>query len=140
MKRRAISVVAVIALLGTIAAPMVPAAAEGKSFSLMGLKDSPEASGMALLDGTHFSLTVSGLKPKAVYSVWFVNMQPAMAKEGVGTAPYAFTTDAKGQAKYDVTLTQSPLGKWQSIMIVRHPSGDPKDMNQMADALMAKLM
>jgi hypothetical protein len=62
-----------------------------------------------------------------------------MTKEGAGAPPYALTTDAKGGAKYDATLSESPLGKWQSIMIVRDPTGDPKDMAHMEDALMAKL-
>ena len=63
-----------------------------------------------------------------------------MTKAGVGKAPYSFKTDAKGTAKYTATLSESPEGKWQSIMIVRHPTGDPKDMDHMEDALMAKLM
>jgi hypothetical protein len=83
---------------------------------------------------------VNGLKPNAVYTVWFVNMEPTMTKEGVGTPPYAFTTDKKGHATYKATLRESPIGKWQGIFIVRHPSGDPKDMDHMEDALMAKLM
>jgi len=67
-------------------------------------------------------------------------MQPTMAKEGAGAPPFTFRTDKQGRAKYVATLTQSPIGKWQGIFIVRHPSGDPKDMDHIADALMAKLM
>jgi hypothetical protein len=62
-----------------------------------------------------------------------------MTQEGAGAPPFAFRTDQRGRAKYVAPLQESPIGKWQSIMIVRHPSGDPKDMNQMKDALMAKL-
>ena len=67
-------------------------------------------------------------------------MQPAMTKAGAGTAPYAFTADTSGIAKYTATLSESPMGKWQAIFIVRHPSGDPKVMENMEDALMGKLM
>jgi len=67
-------------------------------------------------------------------------MQPTMTQEGAGTTPFTFKADTKGRAKYVATLKESPIGQWQAIMIVRHPSGDPKDMSRMEDALMAKLM
>lgn len=127
-------------VLAMIIALVSSAVAGDKKFPLMGQKDTPKASGTAVVEGTRLTVTAKGLKPNAVYSVWFVNMQPTMTKEGAGAPPYAFTTDAKGQAKYEATLSESPVGKWQAIMIVRHPSGDAQDMNQMEDALMAKLM
>jgi hypothetical protein len=67
-------------------------------------------------------------------------MKPSMTQEGAGTAPYSFTTDAKGNAKYETHLGESPVGKWQSVVIVRHPSGNSKDMSRMEDALSANLM
>lgn len=130
-----------ILVLALVAAVTTGAlAAETKSFTLMGQKDTPEASGAATLAGTTLTITAKGLKPNAVYSMWFVNMGPTMTKAGVGKAPYAFKTDAKGTAKYTAALSERPEGKWQSIMIVRHPTGDPKDMDHMEDALMGKLM
>ncbi len=133
--------VAVLLVLGLVAVGAVSApAAEAKSFKLMGQKDSPQATGTAVVDGKAFTVTAKGLKPGAVYTVWFVNMQPTMTKAGAGTAPYAFTADSSGNAKYTATLSESPVGKWQAIFIVRHPTGDPKDMNHMEDALMGKLM
>jgi hypothetical protein len=80
-----------------------------------------------------------GLKPNAVYTVWLVNMQPSMQKEGAGRPPYEFRTDTKGEATYSAELKESPIGKWQTIFIVRHPSGDPTAMNDMKDALKANL-
>jgi len=115
-------------------------AADTKSFALMGQKDTPTASGTAALAGTTLTITATGLKPNAVYTVWFVNMSPTMSEAGVGTAPYAFTADAQGGAQYTAALGDSPVGKWQSIMIVRHATGDPKNMNDMAEGLMAKIM
>ncbi len=138
--RGKLALVAAVALVAATALVGSAVAADKKSFSLMGQKDSPKASGTAVVDGTRLTITAKGLKPNAVYTVWFVNMQPTMTKEGAGTPPYAFTTDAKGQAKYEAALGESPIGKWQAIMIVRHPSGDAKDMDHMEDALMAKLM
>ncbi|MEA3231672.1 MAG: hypothetical protein U9Q05_07960 [Thermodesulfobacteriota bacterium] len=36
-------------------------------------------------------------------------------------------------------LNASPVGKWQMVMIVLHPNGDPKDMKNMVGALVANL-
>jgi len=115
-------------------------AADATSFALMGQKDTPTASGTATLAGKTLTVAATGLKPNAVYTVWLVNMSPTMTKAGAGTAPYTFTADAKGGATYTAELGDSPVGKWQSIMIVRHTTGDPKNMNDMAEGLMAKLM
>ena len=115
-------------------------ATEMKRFTLMGQEDTPEASGTATLAGSKLTITAKGLKPDAVYSVWFVNMQPSMSKAGVGKAPYSFKADSKGNATYTAALSETPGGKWQAIFIVRHPAGDPKDMAHTEDALMAKLL
>ena len=134
------------AVVGTLLLALVAGVAAGagagesKRFGLMGQKDSPEASGTVAIEGTKLTVTATGLKPNGVYTVWFVNMQPNMTKAGAGKPPYSFKADAKGNAKYTANLSESPVGKWQVIFIVRHPSGDPKAMDQMEDALMAKLM
>lgn len=96
--------------------------------------------GEALIVGNAFTIQAKDLKPDSVYSVWFVNMKPKEAMAGVGTAPYAFKTDQKGKATFKATLAESPLGKWQMLVIVRHPTGDPKDMMNKEDALWAQLM
>ncbi len=134
------SLVGAMALALAVAALGNALAADTKSFPLMGQKDTPSASGTAVVEGTRLTVTAKGLKPNAVYTVWFVNMQPTMAKEGAGTPPYAFTADAKGNASYQASLGESPVGKWQAIFIVRHPTGNARDMDHMEDALMGKLM
>jgi len=136
--RRAVVGAMILALLTVVAGGAL--AADAKSFTLMGQQDSPKATGTATVKGNTLTITAKGLKPNAVYTVWFVNMQPSMSKAGAGTPPYGFKTDAKGNAKYTAGLTESPVGKWQVIFIVRHPSGDPTDMAQMEDALMTTLM
>ena len=115
-------------------------AADAKSFALMGQKETPQASGTATVEGNTLVITAKGLKPNAVYTVWLVNMQPTMTMAGAGAPPYDFKTDANGNAKYTANLSESPVGKWQAIFIVRHPSGDPKAMDKKEDALMGKLM
>ncbi len=91
-------------------------------------------------DRAELTLTSKGLKAGGVYSVWFVNMQPQMQKAGVGQAPYAFTADKNGLGAYKTTVSATDLQKWQVLFIVRHPDGNPKNMENMEDALMGKLM
>jgi hypothetical protein len=97
-------------------------------------------SGEAVITNSILTIQAKDLKPNSVYSVWFVNMKPKEAMAGVGTAPYAFKTDQQGRATFKATLAESPLGKWQMLVIVRHPTGDPKDMMNKEDALWAQLM
>jgi hypothetical protein len=137
IRTRVASTVAFVVAIALAGSAM---AAAKQSFPLMGQEDSPKAKGTEVIQDNRLTATANGLKPNAVYTVWFVNMQPTMTQEGAGTPPFTFKTDGKGRAKYVSTLKESPIGQWQSIMIVRHPSGDPKDMSRMEDALMAKLM
>jgi len=58
---------------------------------------------------------------------------------GAGTAPYVFRTDGQGKGSYESPLSESPLGKWSTLMVVRHPTGDPDDMKNMVPALSAKI-
>jgi hypothetical protein len=135
MKRWAVVSTLVLALVASAATAAL--AAEVK---LMGQEDSPKASGTATIEGNKLVITAKGLKPNAVYTVWLVNMQPTMTKAGAGTAPFSFRGDGTGNGRYTAQLGESPLGKWQVIFIVRHPTGDPRDMDTIEDALMGKLM
>lgn len=97
-------------------------------------------SGEAVISDSILSIQVKDLKPASVYTVWFVNMRPKEEMAGVGTAPHSFKTDQQGAATFKAALAQSPFGKWQMIVIVRHPTGDPMDMMNKEDALWAQLM
>ena len=113
------------------------AGAKEVSLPLKADKDSPAASGTAALDKGNIRIEAEGLRPSAVYTVWFVNMKPKKQEGGAGTAPYSFRTDVRGKGSYESTLSESPFGKWNMIMIVRHPTGDPADMKNMVPALSA---
>jgi hypothetical protein len=106
---------------------------------LMATKAHPEASGKAHMDDGSLSIEARGLEPDAVYTVWFVNMKPKKNEAGAGTAPYMFKTDSQGEGTYTSSLTESPFGKWQMVMIVLHPNGDPTDMKNMVGALSANI-
>jgi len=98
-----------------------------------------QAKGTAYITGNGLSIHAKGLRPGSVYSVWFVNTKPKMHEIGAGTSPYSFTTDSKGNGVYGSTLSDSPFGDWEMIMIVLHPSGDPTTMDNMQYAFKARI-
>ena len=114
-------------------------AGTGHELTLNAIKDHPGAKGTALIKDNYVSIQARGLKPDSVYTVWFVNTKPKKHETGAGSAPYMFKTDANGFGQYSSSLSESPFGKWQMIMIVLHPNGDPADMKSMVGALKAKL-
>lgn len=85
------------------------------------------------------TIRVKDLKPDSVYTVWYVNMEPKHEMAGVGPSPYLFKTDKKGAAIFKAKLDAQPFGKWQMLVIIRHPKGDPQDMEHKEDALWAPL-
>ncbi len=115
------------------------AGAGGVSIPLKAEKDSPEASATASLDDGRIRIQAEGLRPNGVYTVWFVNMKPKKHEAGAGNAPYTFRADGQGKGSYDAALSESPFGKWSMVMVVRHPTGDPADMKNMAPALSAEI-
>lgn len=113
--------------------------AAGQDLKLMPLKASPKASGTIQLSKDRLKIDVQGLKPASVYTVWLVNMKPKKEQAGAGKAPYMFKTDSAGKGSYDSSLSESPFGRWSTIMVVLHPSGDPMDMKKMAPAFSAMI-
>jgi hypothetical protein len=107
------------------------------SFPLKAEKDSSAASGTVALAAGKIRIQAEGLRPNGVYTVWFVTMKPKKHEAGAGNAPYVFRTDGQGKGSYESPLSESPFGKWSTIMVVRHPTGDPADMKNMAPALSA---
>ena len=93
------------------------------------------ATGAVTLSENNIGIQAKGLRPNGVYTVWFVNMKPKKHEAGAGQAPYMFKTDGGGNGSYSSTLSDSPFGKWEMIMIVLHPDGDPANMKKMVGAL-----
>jgi len=50
-----------------------------------------------------------------------------------------FKADSKGNGTYESSLSEAPFGKWSTLMIVLHPTGDPMDMKNMVGALSAMI-
>jgi len=111
----------------------------GEKISLMATKKHPNAGGTAVIDDSRIQIDAKGLKPNSVYTAWFVNTKPKKQETGAGQPLYMFKTDADGNGSYSAALSESPYGKWQMLMIVLHPTGDPKDMQNMVGALAANL-
>jgi len=121
----------VLAVLGLSS----PAWAGTEQLALKAERPHPNASGTLTLSEDRITLEAKGLRPDAVYTVWFVNMKPQKQEAGAGQAPYVFRTDAEGNGTYASTLTESPFGKWQTVMVVLHPDGNPMNMKKMVGAL-----
>ena len=115
------------------------AAEGGVKIPLMATQKHPGASGTAVIGEQSLDLQAKGLQPNAVYTGWFVNMKPKKENTGAGTPPYMFKTDSGGDGTYSAPLKESPFGKWQMLMIMLHPTGNPTDMKKMVGALSAKL-
>ncbi len=115
------------------------AAGEGVNVSLMAAKKHPGASGTTIINDNNISIQATGLKPNSVYTGWFVNKKPKKENTGAGTPPYMFKTDSNGNGTYSSQLKESPFGKWQMLMVMLHPTGDPADMKNMVGALSANL-
>ena len=128
-----------IIALGIVAFSISSMAGTGHELTLNAIKDHPTAKGTALIKDNYVSIQARGLKSDSVYTVWFVNTKPKKHETGAGSAPYMFKTDANGFGQYSASLSESPFGKWQMIMIVLHTNGDPTDMKSMVGALKAKL-
>ena len=93
----------------------------------------------ACSNDTNIEIDAKGLKPDSVYTAWFVNAKPNKRQAGAGQPPYMFRTDSNGNGSYAAVLKESPYGKWQMLMVVLHPNGNPKDMKNMVGALSANL-
>lgn len=131
--------VGITLLIALFAVSLAWSASDSHMINLEPTKAHPAASGNALIDDQHVSVQARGLKPNAVYTVWFVNTKPKKHETGAGQAPYMFKTDAWGNGSYSSALNEKPFGNWAMVMIVQHPNGDPKDMKNMVGALKAML-
>lgn len=109
------------------------------NITLMASKAHSNATGTATFSEDGLSIHTKGLKPGKVYTVWFVNMKPKKHEIGAGNPPYMFKTDSNGNGTYETHLSELPFGKWATLMIVLHPTGDPMDMKNLVGALSAKI-
>lgn len=134
----ALTLIVGLAFTMVLATGRASAAAQTK-ITLQQSQGVEQGSGEAVITDSALTIRVQGLKSESVYTVWYVNMEPKHAMAGVGPSPYMFKTDKKGVATFKAKLDGQPVGKWQMLVIIRHPNGDPQDMQHKEDALWAPL-
>jgi hypothetical protein len=66
--------IALISLLSIFVFSLGWASSSGRTFVLDPTAKHLDASGTAVIADDHINIQVQGLKPEAVYTVWFVNM------------------------------------------------------------------
>lgn len=106
----------------------------------LGSELSKAAKGEAIIkdleyDRKEVTVNVSGLQPNSIYTVWFVTEEPKMDMAGVGQKDFSFKTDAKGNAKYSATVSESEIQKWEKLEVAFHPDGNPRNMENIQIAL-----
>lgn len=139
MKQNRRNLILIAGVIGIFLFSISWASGGGSSIDLQPTSKHPDANGTALIDKHHISVQARGLRPEAIYTVWFVNMKPKKSEAGAGMAPYMFRTDRWGNGHYSAPLKAVPFGKWAMLMVVLHPDGNPKDMKNMVGALKASL-
>ncbi len=139
MKPCRIIQIGIIGIMSILFVSNIWASDPGRILVLESTVQHPEAHGTAYIDGKHVSIQARGLRPNAVYTVWYVNMKPKKKAVGAGETPYMFRTDKWGNGNYSGPIGETPFGKWAVVMVVLHPNGDPGDMQNMVGALKASL-
>jgi len=139
MKAYKFILISIVSIISILLISNVWASGTGRTLVLESTAQHPEANGTAHIDGTHVNIQARGLKPNAVYTVWYVNMKPKKKAMGAGEAPYMFRTDPWGNGNFSGPINETPFGKWAMVMVVLHPNGDPKDMQNIFGALKAPL-
>jgi len=134
----ALSMIVGLAFTALLGAGRAWSAAQAK-ITLLRAQGVEQGSGEAVITDRALTIRVKDLKPDSVYTVWYVNMEPKHEIAGVGPSPYIFKTDKRGVATFRAKLDEQPFGRWQVLVIIRHPNGDPQDMQHKEDALWAPL-
>ena len=86
-----------------------------------------EAKGTAVINtktGTDITIKVTGLDPKGVYSVFFVNVKSKMF-EGIGPSPYVLKVNEKGEANLQAKMTKDMYRRFIRIAVYLNPGDTP---------------
>lgn len=88
---------------------------------------------------TEIAISVSGLEPNSVYTVWFGKADRPTELKGAGVKDYSFKTDGAGNGTYVTTLSEYLLQSWDNIQVAYHPDGNPKNLDKAQIALLGDL-
>jgi hypothetical protein len=86
-----------------------------------------QAKGTAVINtktGTDVSVTVTGLDPKRVYTVFFVNVKSKMF-EGIGSPPHVLKVNEKGEANLQAKMPKDIYRRFVRIAVYLNPGDTP---------------
>lgn len=86
-----------------------------------------EAKGTAVINtktGTDISVKVTGLDPKKVYTIYFVNVKSVMF-EGIGPSPYVLQVNEQGEATLEAKMPKDIYRRFIRIAVFLNPGDQP---------------
>jgi len=120
--------VLILAWVGTALAADPPKPGDMKEVALVKEKEvKGEAKGKLVINtanGTDLVIQVTGLDPKGVYTVFFVNIKSKMF-EGIGPAPHVLKVNEKGEAEFKGTMAKDIYKRFVAVGIYLNPGGTP---------------
>ncbi|OGP57366.1 MAG: hypothetical protein A2V65_08785 [Deltaproteobacteria bacterium RBG_13_49_15] len=86
-----------------------------------------DAKGNAVIDtktGADISISITGLKPDGLYTVFFVNVKSQMF-EGVGQEPYVLQVDPNGAVNFQGKFKKDSYKTFTKLAVFLNPGGKP---------------
>ena len=130
MKKTLVMIVLALMLawVGTVLAADPPKPGDSKEVALVqekGVKG--EAKGKLIINtanGTDLAIQATGLDPKGVYTIFFVNEKSRMF-EGIGPVPHVLKVNEKGEAEFKGTMTKDIYKRFVTVGVYLNPGGTP---------------
>lgn len=130
MKKTVFMIIAVLMLVwvGAALAADQPQSGDLKEVALVQAKGvKGEAKGKLVINtanGTDLAIQITGLDPKSLYTVFFVNVKSQMF-EGIGPAPHVLKVNEKGEADFKGTMKKDIYKRFVEMGIFLNPGGKP---------------
>ncbi len=77
------------------------------------------------------AVTVYGLEPNSVYSVWLAESPVQEGREPLGIETNRFKTDGSGKGRYVTSVSYLKLRDWRALAIYHHGGKDPENAKEM---------
>jgi hypothetical protein len=130
MKKTLFMIVAALILVwvGAVLAADQPQSGDLKEVALVQAKGvKGEAKGKLVINttnGVDVAIQLTGLDPKGLYTVFFVNEKSQMF-EGIGPAPHVLKDNEKGEADFKGTIKNDVYKRFVAAGIYLNPGGKP---------------
>ncbi|MDO8427423.1 MAG: hypothetical protein Q7T24_07905 [Deltaproteobacteria bacterium] len=83
-------------------------------------------------------ISLKGLDPNSVYTVWFAKDRPG-EMAGIGGGNFSFRSDAVGNGQYSALIPEKEITNWDNIEVLLHPDGNPGNTRNAKVALKGDL-